>query len=118
MRIIVDVNLSESTVEFLNDLGHDAVFAAWLMPRESPDPDIVAKAIEEGRVVVTSDLEYAKIILDSGRGTPSLITMRLPGSSTERVNEALATHLPELETALLRGALATIDEKGCRARPL
>ena len=125
MRIVVDGNLSESTTTFsestatfLNNSGHDAVWVGSLMPSQSPDSDIVVKAIAESRVIVTRDLGFSKIILASGRTEPSLITIRLADSSVDANNQALAEHPSSLEEAVLAGVLVTIDEKGPRVHPL
>ena len=117
MRIVVDVNLPPEIVDFLIEQGHDAVYSATLLSSSSPDADVVARAVEEGRIVLTRDLGIAEIILNSGRREPSLITMRLGNSSTEILVQALASQLAAMEEPLLHGALVTIDEKGARAHP-
>ncbi len=117
MRIVVDANLPPEIVDFLIEQGHDAVYSATLLSSRSPDTDVVARAAEEGRILLTRDLGIAEIILNSGRRVPSLITMRLGSSSTEILVQALAS-LAALEEPLLHGALVTIDEKGARAHPL
>ena len=118
MRIVVDANLPPEIVDFLIEQGHDAVYSATLLSGRSPDTDVVARAAEEGRILLTRDLGIAEIILNSGRRVPSLITMRLGNSSTEILVQALASHLAALDEPLLHGALVTIDEKGARAHPL
>ena len=118
MRIVVDANLPIEIVDFLVEQGHDAVYSATLLSTRTPDPDIVAWASEEQRIILTRDLGIAEIILNSGQRVPSLITLRLGNSATEIVQQALESHLIDMEGPLARGALVSIDEKGARAHPL
>ena len=118
MRFIVDLNLLPRTVSFLNDLGHDAITAKDVMPARSPDTDIVAKAIDDGRVIVTMDSDIPRLIAASGRTEPSAILIRISNPPVEAVNRALAANLPEVYEDLLIGAIVTIDSVRYRTRRL
>ena len=118
MRILVDVNLSESMADFLNRLGHDAVWSGWLMPVTAPDEEIVDRAIQDNRVILTNDLDFSEIISKSEKTEPSLITLRMPEWPIVLVHQALMDHLPSLEQTVLTGTLTTIDENGPRTHPL
>jgi predicted nuclease of predicted toxin-antitoxin system len=97
MRLLADVHISHTTVQYLNRLGHDAIRATSVLPAAAPDDDIVAKAIELGRAVLTQDLDFSDIVALSGKAEPSLITLRLSDSRVENVNRVLGSVLPTLE---------------------
>ena len=88
------------------------------MPPTSPDTDIVARGIEELRTVLTMDVGISEIVVRSGRREPSLILVRMDRSPVEDINRALASTLPDVEDALLRGAIVSIDGIRHRTRLL
>ena len=47
MRILADLHISPSTVEFLRSLGHEAVRVNEILPATVPDQRIVEAAIPE-----------------------------------------------------------------------
>ena len=123
MRLLADVNVSPRTGEFLNEIGHDAIPSTALIPADAPDEVIVALAAETGRVIVTADLDFPRLIMLSGATEPSLLLLRLEarpqdGGHTEQVNRALAAALPTAAAYQDDGFICTIDENGYRLRSL
>ncbi len=57
MRFLADAGVSPKTVDFLKQLGHEAVHVRTLGLERAADSDLVARAREDSRVVVTFDLE-------------------------------------------------------------
>ncbi len=84
----------------------------------SPDTDIVARAIEQRRTVLTMDVGISEIVVKSGRREPSLVLIRMDRSPVEDINRALVSTLPDAEDALLQGAIVSIDGIRHRTRPL
>ena len=58
MRFLADMGVSITTVHALREAGHDAVHLREEGLIRLPDPDIVAKAAQEHRVVLTFDLDF------------------------------------------------------------
>jgi predicted nuclease of predicted toxin-antitoxin system len=81
MRLLADLHISPRTVGFLRSLGHDVVRVDDILPSTAADEVIVARAIEEGRTVLTQDLDFLAIIALAGKNVPSLISLRLSSSS-------------------------------------
>ncbi|HLF04147.1 MAG TPA: DUF5615 family PIN-like protein [Dehalococcoidia bacterium] len=117
MRLLADIHISPP-VEFLRSLDHDVVRADEVLPNNAPDGAIVAQAIEDGRTVLTQDLDFSAIIALEGKKVPSLITLRLASSRVERVNRALQDVLPTLEQDVLEGMIITIEDQRVRRRAL
>ena len=78
----------------------------------------MAKAQQEGRVIVTRDLDFGRIVALSGGAVPSIVTLRLTDMTPERVNAVLTTAVTEVAESLERGALVTITDRGIRIRAL
>lgn len=118
MRFLVDVNIPDETVAFLNESGHDAVSVAALLSRNAPDEHILSVAIETERVIISADLDFSRLIIESGAAEPSHILLRIANRQPAIVNRVLAEHLPELEPHLATGFIGTINYRGLRPYPL
>ena len=118
MRIIADVHIRPGTVQHLNRLGHDVIRSSEILPEEAPDQEIVEQAVATDRVILTEDLDFSDIIALSGAVRPSLITLRLTDVSAGNVNLVLAYVLPDLESLVPTGIIATVEDERVRIRQL
>jgi predicted nuclease of predicted toxin-antitoxin system len=71
------MGLAQSTGEYLRSLGHDAVHLRDEGLQRLPDERIVIKAQDEGRTIITHDLDFGRIVALSGDTVPSIVTLRL-----------------------------------------
>ena len=118
MRLLADLHIAPRTVEFLRTLGHNVCRVTDLLPANASDEEIVERAAQDRRVILTQDLDFSSIIALSGRQTPSLLSLRLNSSKVEIVNAVLQRMLPVLESELEQGALVTIEDQRVRLRRL
>ena len=118
IRFLLDMGIAQSTGEFLRSQGHDVVHLSEQGLERLPDELIVAKALDEGRTIVTHDLDFGRIVALSGHIVPSVVTLRLNDMTPARVNSALVTVLRETALALIDGALVTVTDRGIRVRIL
>lgn len=118
MRILADVHISPSTVQRLNDLGHDAVRSNAILPDNASDPEIVARAKSDGRAVLTQDLDFSDIVALSGETQPLLITLQLSDATVQNVNRILEFVLLHLESSVASGIAATVEDNRVRIRRL
>lgn len=119
MRLLADVHISPATVTFVgNELGHDIVRVADLMPASASDESIVQAAIAANRTVLTQDLDFSALMAISGRRSPSIVTLRLSSARTTHVNAILERALPAIEAAVDAGSLITIEDRSIRIRAL
>jgi len=56
VKFLADMGISPKTIAFLHALGHDAVHLSEQGLERLPDPEIVAKAHQESRVLLVHDL--------------------------------------------------------------
>jgi predicted nuclease of predicted toxin-antitoxin system len=118
MRFLADMGLGRSTVAFLRAQGYDAVHLRDEGLQRLSDVEIVKKAVAEGRVVLTHDLDFGRIVAMSGATVPSVITFRLQDMRPARVNHYLAQVLAEFTPQLEDGALVSVNEQNIRVRSL
>ena len=74
--------LSPGLAARLTQEGHDAVHADSLGLSQATDWAIMERARNEGRVVITADLDYTKLLALGGDETPGLMLLR-GGNYTE-----------------------------------
>jgi len=102
-------------VAFPHALGHDAVHLSDQGLERLPDPGIVEKARQEGRIVLVHDLGFGELVAASGTTLPSVITFRLRNMHPDRVNSALQSILSQHGEALEQGAMMSVTEGRCGA---
>jgi predicted nuclease of predicted toxin-antitoxin system len=118
MRFLGDVGVSTSTLKALREAGYDAVHLREQNLHRLPDNAILEKANEEGRIVITFDLDFGDLLATAGRRLPSVIIFRLhnqtPLNVTRKLFDLLSVETPRLEA----GALIIVEDTRYRVRPL
>lgn len=119
MRLLVDQNLPPRLAQPLVEAGHDAVHVRDLGIASAPDPEILARAAEEGRVIVSADTDFGALLAHGRATRPSVILVRAiadlpPGHLAAR----LAAQLPDLTDDLTSGAVVAMTPRGARVRHL
>jgi predicted nuclease of predicted toxin-antitoxin system len=71
MKFLADMGVSPVTVGFLRGLGHEAVHLHEEGLDRLPDTSILEKARREGRVLLTSDLDFGDLLAHRGLGCPA-----------------------------------------------
>lgn len=89
MRFIADMGISQTTVQWLKEQGFNAVHVRDMGMHRSSDTNIVKKAMEEGRIALTCDLDFGDIVSASGERCPSVIILRLENETPGNVNRRL-----------------------------
>jgi predicted nuclease of predicted toxin-antitoxin system len=118
MKFLADMGLARSTVAFLRAQGHEAIHLRDEGLQRLKDEEIIEKAVAEGRVILTHDLDFGRIIAVSGTIVPSVITFRLQNMRPAMVNHYLAEVLAQFAEQLAAGALVSVREGNIRVRPL
>ena len=76
MRFLVDMPLSPLLAEWMYREGHEAVHAAHIGLGQAPDKEIIAQARKDSRIIVTADLDYARLLALAGSSGPGIILLR------------------------------------------
>jgi predicted nuclease of predicted toxin-antitoxin system len=118
MRFLLDMGLAQSTARYLQALGHDAVHLRDQRLQRLPDVQIIQKARAEGRIILTHDLDFSRLVAISQSRLPSVITFRLKDMRPVQVNRYLNEALDRFAADLQSGALVSIGDNGIRVRRL
>jgi len=118
VKLLVDMNLSPSWVDWLARYGFEAVHWSTIGAATAPDVEILAWANGHAFVLITNDLDFSAILAAGAVTGPSVIQLRtqdlLSDAAVSIVVNALEAHRETIE----RGALLSIDEAGRRVRML
>ena len=116
MRLLANENMPGSVVEHLRQNGHD-VLAVKESMRGATDPEILARAQAESRVLISQDKDFGELAFHSH--LPShcgVILFRLDGEDPDddirRMVEAVESRTD------WAGSFAVVDQYRIRLRPL
>jgi len=118
MRFLADMGVSVRVVEWLKQLGHDAVHLRDEGLQRLPNGEIFLNAAHEQRIVLAFDLDFGEIIAASGGGNVSVVIFRLRNTRSAHVIDRLNSVLQECEDELNRGAIVVVEESRHRVRRL
>ena len=118
MRFLADMGISPNTVAMLRGLGYDALHLHEQGLDRLQDHLILQKARDEGRILLTHDLDFGELIAASGARLPTIVVFRLRNMRPERVNRYLDGILNQHGEALKQGAIISVTEGQIRVRLL
>jgi predicted nuclease of predicted toxin-antitoxin system len=87
MRFLVDESSDARLALYLSELGHDATTVARDYTASIADPEVLAIARHERRVLITNDSDFGELIFRDGLEHSGVIFLRL---STTRLSEKIA----------------------------
>jgi len=118
MRFLADAGISPKTVEFLSQLGHEAIHVRTLGLERAADVVLVERARADGSVLITFDLDFGDILALGVFDKPSAIILRLADERADSVNQRLTVVLEERVADLQLGALILVEDSRYRVRKL
>ena len=112
------MGISQRVVTWLTEQGHDAVHLRDQELQRLEDRDIVAKAVQESRIILTWDLDFAEILALSGLQIVSAVIFRLHNTRSVHVIQRLERVLAASAQDLEDGAIIAVEEHRHRVRLL
>ena len=93
MRFLADENFPGAAVAALEAAGHDVVWVRVSAPGIA-DADVLAKAQDEGRILLTFDKDFGELVANATVAEPcGIILFRIPPPRSEDATRRLATVL-------------------------
>jgi predicted nuclease of predicted toxin-antitoxin system len=118
MKFLVDMPLSRSLAQWLAARGHDAKHASDLGLDRAPDAEILARAKQEMRTIVTADLDYPRLLALAQSREPSLILFRDGNWSEAEVVARMTDVLEGLSEEDIVRSIIVIEKDRVRRRRL
>jgi len=117
MRFLVDMPVSPRVAAWLTEEGHDAVHAVDLGLGGAADREILDRAVQEERIVVTADTDFPQLLL-SRASTPGVILFRGGEYSAAEMVDLLRKVLDTASADDLSACICVVDRHRIRYRRL
>lgn len=98
MQFLVDESAGSAVAAHLRGLGHDVLEVLHSMP-QADDTAILAKAVQEARIVVTNDKDFGELVFRSGQAHAGIVLLRLHDETSPnrvRVIQAVLTQCGDM----------------------
>jgi predicted nuclease of predicted toxin-antitoxin system len=118
MRLLLDQGLPLSAAARLRDLGFDTLHVGEVEMSGAEDAEIIQKAKDEERVVVTLDADFHTLLALDGAAAPSVIRVRIERLRAQALVKLLLTVIAECEEDLKQGSAVTVEPGRIRIRRL
>jgi len=118
MRFFLDMPISPLLAEWLQSEGHEAVHAAHIGLGQASDEEIIARARKESRIIITADLDYARILALGGSSSPGIILFRGGNYNDKEMLQLLKHVLATIPGNQLADSIVVVDKKSIRRRRL
>jgi predicted nuclease of predicted toxin-antitoxin system len=116
MKFLADENLERLVIEALRAAGHDVATlpaaAAGLRDR-----DVLARSVEEVRILLTNDKDFAELAFLKRLATVGIVLIRMPRSAS-REKASRVTEVVEAHGHRLASAMTVVEMEAIRRRPL
>lgn len=114
MKVLLDTCVWGGAKKELSELGHDVVWAGdW--PEDPGDSEILSRAYNENRVLVTLDKDFGELAVVHGSPHSGIIRLvGLRAIDQARVCDRIVNQFGE---ALLSGSIVTAEPGRFRVRP-
>ena len=118
IKILLDQGLPRSSVKMLNDKGWDVIHTGDVGLSRATDRQLLEYARNENRIIITLDSDFHAILATENVGAPSVIRIRNEGLKGPDFAELITKILPQIQDALISGAMVTITENAIRIRKI
>lgn len=118
MKFLLDQGTPRSAATLLRRAGWDVVHTGEIGMAEAEDSEIIRRAFDENRVVVTLDADFHAQLALTQASRPSVIRIRLEGLRGEEFSLLLQNVLQQCTEDLEDGAMVTVNEHQIRVRRL
>ncbi len=118
MRFLIDMPLSPALAPWLRQQGHDAVHAGEASLERASDAAIIERARREGRVVLTADLDYPRLLALAQALGLGLILFRGGDFNERECFERLEHVFAKVPAQVLENSVVVVERSRIRLRRL
>lgn len=119
MKFLVDMPITSRAVAVLESAGHQADHASAVGLSTARDSEILGRARAEGRIIVTADLDFPRLLAIQGTDSPGILLFRGGDLSDDEMLELLRRVLALADERLdLDHAIVVVDRERLRVHRL
>ena len=118
MKFLLDMPVSPVLFEVLGEYGHEGVHAHQIGKDKAPDTELLAIARREGRIIITADLDFPRLLALSLAEGPGIILFRGGNYSDAEMCELLDRTLKTVSIHVLERSVSVVDKNRVRVTRL
>lgn len=118
MKLLLDQGLPLSAAALLRDASIDTIHVGEIGMSQAEDAEIIQKAREEERVVVTLDADFHTLLALDEAVSPSVIRVRIERLRAQALMDLLLMVIAECEEDLEQGSAISVEPSRIRIRRL
>jgi predicted nuclease of predicted toxin-antitoxin system len=118
MRALLDQGLPASAAAVLCAIGWDVIHVRDFGMSSAADPEILRRARDDGRIVVTLDRDFPQLLAITNAARPSVILLRRQNLRSDPLVELLQAVWASAASELTIGCIVTVGHKTQRIRML
>jgi len=116
VKLFLDENLSPLHASELRTEGHDAVAVVEVGLSGMTDERVLRFAVENGRVLVTLDADFANVTRFPPERTLGVVRLKVHPATEERIRQAIRRAVLLLQNIDIAVRLAVVEEDKIRIR--
>lgn len=116
MKLFLDENLSPKHAAELRAEAHHAVAVTEVGLAEASDEQVLRFAVENGRVLVTLDADFANVMRFPPEQTLGVVRLKVHPATEDKIRQAIRRALLYLQNIDVSRRLAVVDEETIRIR--
>lgn len=117
MKFKIDENLPVELADLLRAAGYDATTVHEQGLRGVPDESVLRMCLQEGRILITLDLDFANIAAYPPKQYPGFLVLRPSRQDKPRLIDLVGRTIPLLSTEPVEHRLWIIEEARVRIHP-
>ena len=118
MKILLDMPVSSALLDVLQSHGHEGVHAHEIGKDRASDRQLLEFARREGRVIITADLDFPRLLALSEAEGPGVILFRGGNYSDREMCHLLERVLEQVPSQVLNSSICVVDQKRIRITQL
>jgi predicted nuclease of predicted toxin-antitoxin system len=118
VKALLDMPVTPRLLGVLEAHGHEGVHAVDLGMECSPDHALLERARREGRVVITADTDFSRLLALSMARGPGVILFRGGNYSDDEMCALLERVLDAVSAETMMHSICVVDQKRIRVRAL
>ncbi len=118
MKVLLDMPVSSLLLDVLHAHGHEGVHAYQIGKGRASDTELLEIARREGRVVITADLDFPRLLALSSAEGPGMILFRGGNYSDREMCELLERVLNQVLPGILESSICVVDKRRIRITEL
>jgi|SRR6266536_2661041 len=101
MQFLADESCDFAVVRSLREAGHDVLAVAEVFPR-AEDPSVLARALDEGRILLREDKDFGQLVYSSAHPSAGVIFFRFPARARGGLAKAATGSVRKASRKLIR----------------